>query len=212
MRPIGLVLVVMAGVLSGAVSNVIFLSEEPGSNPSTQALVALTGHSEEEVATLAPGLIISGIGERIDAAPQAEASASNLATSSEDASAEVQRMRAELARLQQRNAWLEEELLICGTGITQGPVGRWLSLLQDFERPPAEVLRSMHRYLAPFPVELTVAEGLWLRERIEQEDWKAWGATIDEALISFLGVERLRRELEPEKWLVLLRDMPELVR
>lgn len=114
-------------------------------------------------------------------------------------------LRAEVKRLERRVAWLETELDLCGSEVTQGPVGRWLAMLRPEERPGRTTLHRVAEYLRPYPVELSIEEGLWIADRIESDDWRMYGPTIDEALITFLGPIRLSRDL-PEDALRSLRE------
>lgn len=115
----------------------------------------------------------------------------------------------ELNRLRKRIEWLETELQLCGSKVTTGPVGEWLRLIREDERPDGPTLRLMADYLRPYPVRLDVSEGLWLQERIREGDWKNWGPTIDEAIISFLGPQRIAREVDPERLASLREDWKE---
>ena len=124
-------------------------------------------------------------------------------------SAELVELRREVGRLQKRIDWLETELDLCGSEVTQGPVGRWLAALRPEERPDAKTLRMVSAYLKPYPVELSAAEGLWVAERIRLDDWKTHAATIDEALVLFLGPARLAAELPKDQVAALREDWSE---
>ena len=101
----------------------------------------------------------------------------------------------ELAGLRSRIAWLEMELVLCGSDEAAGPVADWLGVLLPEERPPTETMRLMVEYLRPYPVALDVNEGLWIAERITADDWLSYGPTVDEVLIQYLGGARLAAEL-----------------
>tara|TARA_R110002096_G_C14661938_1_gene728384 strand:- start:3601 stop:4104 length:504 start_codon:yes stop_codon:yes gene_type:complete len=51
----------------------------------------------------------------------------------------------------------------------------------------------------PYGVRMTVAEGLWVAERLERRDWLEWGETADEAIILFLGPGRIAAEVSPTR-------------
>lgn len=108
-------------------------------------------------------------------------------------------LRTEILRLEKRITWLEIELDLCGSEVTQGPIGRWLQSLLLYERPDGRTLRLLSEYLRAYPVELQPAEGLWVAERILEDDWELWGPTIDEAIILFLGPTRLVAELSEDR-------------
>lgn len=105
--------------------------------------------------------------------------------------------------LQQKNHWLETRLALCQDGIS-GPVDVWLDTLLPSERGyvTARDVRVMRNLLAEYPVELTALEGLWIVERIRQDDWFP---TIDEALIEFLGPARIASSCTQDQ-LAALRD------
>lgn len=105
----------------------------------------------------------------------------------------------ELEGLRSRVAWLEAELVLCGSESAAGPMADWLAVLRPDERPSTETLRLMVEYLRPYPVALTVNEGLWIAERIAADDWKSYGRTVDEVLIQYLGAGRLAAELTAEQ-------------
>lgn len=110
----------------------------------------------------------------------------------------------EIVRLKKRVKWLEHELAVAGS-TRGGPVGRWLAELPEDLRPGEDTVRRLAEHMEAYPVELSEQEGLWVSERIEAKDWKNWGPTIDEALIVYLGPDRLVREL-PEEALASLRE------
>lgn len=85
-------------------------------------------------------------------------------------------------------------------GTQGGQIDQWLSLISPGQRPDPKVLQLMGEYLKPYPVTLLYEEGLWLAERIKQDDWLIWGETIDDAIFTYLGENRLRRELTPEQF------------
>jgi len=112
----------------------------------------------------------------------------------------ITELRGALGAARNRVRWLETELALCGSGLTQGSLGRWLSLLRPEERPSEQVLRRLGGYLKPYEgVVLAPYEGLWLAERTVEDDWLSYGPTIDEAIISYLGPQRLAQEVEAEQ-------------
>jgi hypothetical protein len=124
-----------------------------------------------------------------------------------DVSAECLELHRENATLKKRVEWLEVELSLCGSEVTKGAIGEWLSVLRIDERPDAETLRTMAYLLAEYPgVRLAVEEGLWIAERVKAKDWKSWAPTIDEALIMMLGADRIAREVPPTKLEELRED------
>lgn len=115
-----------------------------------------------------------------------------------DLATKVRELQTKIDQLNKRIEWLEIELDLCGSEITKGPVGAWLAAIFVEERPDSETLHRMAEALRPYPVQLSPAEGLWIAERIQQDDWKAWGPTVDEALIAFLGPTRIAWEVGPD--------------
>ena len=89
-------------------------------------------------------------------------------------------------------------------------LGGWLALLAPSERPEENILKLMGYALEVYPVELTVAEGLWVADRCKQQDWKTYGTTLDEAMIRFLRPDRLRRELPPSLSAAMATEWPEM--
>jgi hypothetical protein len=101
----------------------------------------------------------------------------------------------EIVKLKARIRYLEDCLLV-----PEGPVSRWKATLRPLEVPDGQTMRLMADLLADYPIVLQHEEGLWLVERIKHDDWKQWGGTIDEAIITYLGVKRLQAELTPEQF------------
>lgn len=107
-----------------------------------------------------------------------------------------------------RNKWLQAKLAL---ERLEGPVGKWLSIVPEAQRPdPAgRGVRSMASLLSDFGIEeLTLAEGQWLLDRIESNDWKTYATTAEEAIISFFGVQRATRGLPPKRMDYLRRAFP----
>jgi hypothetical protein len=119
-------------------------------------------------------------------------------------------LRVQLQAALDRIAWLEAELAVRDPEAIETPVTAWIASLRDDERPSPDVVRRMSEMLRPYPVQLGIAEGTWIAERIVKGDWATFGATIDEALISFLGPARLSRELPPMKLAEVVSDWPEM--
>lgn len=126
----------------------------------------------------------------------------NLAAAGEELAA----LHAENRALAKRVEWLETELALCGSEVTQGPTGRWLASLTPEERPPEKAIRFVAAILREYPVELTPAEGAWIVERFTRDDWKEWGRTVDDAVILFLGPRRIAGEVPDERLKALRRD------
>jgi hypothetical protein len=148
--------------------------------------------------------------EAVAAAPTATAAGEPTAPAADPfAPSEVEDLQRQIKTLELRLSWLEVELALCGSEVTQGPIGRWLATLQETERPERETLKQLAWLLAPYPVDITREEGLWLTERITLNDWATWGASIDEAIILFLGPDRLARELPIERVTQLRADWQE---
>lgn len=112
---------------------------------------------------------------------------------------ELDTLHEENRQLHRRLAWLETELALCGSEVTQGPTGRWLASLLPEERPPAEAIRFVAGILREYPVEVTSAEGLWIVERFKLDDWGDWGPTADEAIIQYLGPARIGAQVPRER-------------
>lgn len=90
-----------------------------------------------------------------------------------------------------------------------GPIGSWMEFLPAADLPATEDLVLMSEYMRDYPVTLAPYEGAWLFERMAKEDWLDWGPTIDEAIILYLGPERLRQELTPEQFVALASEWEE---
>lgn len=103
---------------------------------------------------------------------------------------------AEVLKLRERVLFLERRLRV----MESGTVREWQTFLRPGEEPEPAVLKMMTELLADYPVHLRVEEGLWLAERVKRDDWLSWGRTIDDAIFTFLGEERLRSELTPEQF------------
>lgn len=114
-------------------------------------------------------------------------------------SPEHDELRVEVRRLRARIRWLEIELALCGSEITETTVGRWLKTVEEEERPDERTIRLMAEMLDDYPVTLHPWEGLWLAERMAAGDWKEWGPTIDEAIILYLGAARIASEVGPDR-------------
>lgn len=109
--------------------------------------------------------------------------------------------------LQNRVLYLEGKLAMAG--IWETPATRWLVALGPDEQPAPETVQYLSEYLAPYPVELSPQEGRWVIGRIEADDWRAWGPTLDEALIIYLGPARLVSELPAAKVAALREEWSE---
>lgn len=72
-----------------------------------------------------------------------------------------------------------------------GQIGQWAALLPPAALPDEHTRLVMASLLHDYPVELQPEEGLWLAERVQADDWYAWGPSIDEAIVAFLGAERI---------------------
>lgn len=112
---------------------------------------------------------------------------------------------SELEALRTRIRWLEVELVACNATAVDVPLGRWILSLPAAQRPDARTLHLMSEYLEPYPLVPLPDEWLWLAERTRLDDWDDWGPTIDEAIILFLGADRIAREVSPDA-LAVLRD------
>lgn len=115
-------------------------------------------------------------------------------------------LRVEERRLRARVRWLETELALCGSTITETTVGSWLQTVNVEERPDERTIRRMAEMLDDYPVTLLPWEGLWLAERVTEQDWKEWGPTIDEAIILYLGAARIASEVTAERLQALQED------
>lgn len=124
-----------------------------------------------------------------------------------DLRAERDALALRVSELSNRAAWLETELDLCGSEVTRGTFGEWLASLPLEQRPDRAVLLAVAGALREYPgVRLTVDEGLWVAERFQLDDWRAWGPTVDEALIRFLGPARIAAQVSPEKLEELRRE------
>jgi len=189
------------------VSQAVEGPEESPTSPAGPGYVEGGNHRDEPAS---PTTLVGGAGSpssRVPAgsnalAEEAFAAAERISAkaieSLERVSAELVKVRAEKKALEKRAAWLETELQLCGSEVTTGPMGRWLASLQPEERPATPTLRVMADVLRPYPVELTAADGLWVAERIEAKDWLEWGESADEAIIAFLGPNRIAAEVPPD--------------
>lgn len=79
-----------------------------------------------------------------------------------------------------------------------GPIGEWARTANVDVLPSLDTMLLASEYLADYPVRLAYHEGLWLFARMERDDWLDWGPTVDEALILYLGPQRIAAEVEPE--------------
>lgn len=109
----------------------------------------------------------------------------------------------EILLLEHKLHWMQLDLDLCGAG-SYGAVGRWLAALppEESERwrtTEAELLQEMVLCLEDYPVQLLHTEALWMMERIRKDDWLDWGPFPEQAIVLFLGPERLKRELTEEQ-------------
>lgn len=118
---------------------------------------------------------------------------------------QLQALRWQLELAQDRIAWLEARLLPHEPETVGGTVGDWLVMVEEDQRPPLAILRGMPIVLEDYPVQLSLEEGQWVAARIELRDWSNWGPTADEAIIEYLGPERLAAEL-PDQALERLQE------
>lgn len=109
-------------------------------------------------------------------------------------------LSAENLALRARVLYLEKRLRVI-----DGPVNLWLATIRPDEEPDAKTLKMMAEYMASYPITLRTEEGLWLAERIKKDDWLQWGPTIDEAMQTYFGVERLRGEMTREQFSDLIQ-------
>ncbi len=73
----------------------------------------------------------------------------------------------------------------------EGQIGLWAASVAPGALPDEHTRLVMASMLHDYPVELQAEEGLWLAERIRVQDWHLWGPSVDEAIIAFLGAERI---------------------
>lgn len=149
--------------------------------------------------------------ERVAALDLGTAEAVQVAREIVDASVELRAERDRLAMelelstalvadLQRRGEWLQLELDLCGADVPGGPLSGWLPMLAEHERPSREALVAVAGAMRSYPgVILSPDEGLWIAQRFELDDWKAYARTIDEALINFLGPARIAAQVTPER-------------
>jgi len=119
-------------------------------------------------------------------------------------------LEAEVTKLEARNRWLESKLV----GQTfEGPVGQWLTMVPEKERPAEKEVRLMVQHLQGFGIkELAPAEGYWLLDRIRKDDWRTWGITRQEAVLAYFGVRRATEGLPAERIEVLRKGYPQYFR
>lgn len=110
------------------------------------------------------------------------------ATAQSDSLTQIEELKARIKYLERR------------IRVIDGPVRNWLATIRPTEQPDPQTLRTMAEYMASYPITLRLEDGLWLAERIEKDDWKQWGPTIDEAMVNYFGEDRLRRELTAEQF------------
>lgn len=72
-----------------------------------------------------------------------------------------------------------------------GQIGFWARALGPGSAPDEHTQLCMASLLHDYPVELQPEEGLWLAERVQADDWYAWGPSVDEAIVAFFGAERI---------------------
>jgi hypothetical protein len=106
-------------------------------------------------------------------------------------------LNIEVMKLRNRNKRLEAKLV---WEKLEGPVGRWLAMVPEKERPSEKEVRSMLHHLDDFNIqELSYAEGDWLLKRLRKNDWHTWGLTREEAILTFFGVRRATEGLPPKE-------------
>lgn len=111
----------------------------------------------------------------------------------------IEGLRRELEACQRRVHWMEVELAVAGAENAEGPLAQWLATLRPEEIPDAKITRAIGYVLQDYPVHLSPDEGLWLAERFRLNDWKLYAPTIDEAVIGYLGSDRIASEVSGER-------------
>lgn len=112
----------------------------------------------------------------------------------------------ELRRLREENRVLRKELETlrreqresAHDAALDSAYGAWLSTLRKEELPPEDALAMVEYYATEWPVRLQPHEGLWIAERQLRDDWERFGDSADEAVIHYLGAERILSEIPAE--------------
>jgi len=108
----------------------------------------------------------------------------------------MEEAEGEVNALRGRIAWLERELALA-TLDPATPLGHFATLPELTDADP-KTLRAAQSWLEQFPVMLAPHEAEWLRDRIVARDWRDWpGSGSEETLITYLGPDRLKAELQP---------------
>jgi len=104
---------------------------------------------------------------------------------------------AERDALREENTKLQTELLRLRYP-EESPYGLFLRSYEGEQITDPAERRFIELTLADFPFFLRAGEATWLVERHRADDWKEFAETRDEAVIRFLGPQRILAEASPE--------------